>query len=50
LGGEIPPAYIVIPAEAGIQEDAICYAVSAKGASPHRMRPSKGQFSKENYP
>jgi nicotinamide-nucleotide amidase len=39
----------VIPAEAGIQEDAICYAVSAKGASPHRMRPSKRLFSKESY-
>jgi hypothetical protein len=46
----------VIPAEAivrlrmiwGIQKDAICYAVSAKGASPHRMRPSKSLFSKES--
>jgi hypothetical protein len=37
-----------IPAEAGIQEDAICYAVTAKSASPHRMRPSKSLFSKES--
>jgi hypothetical protein len=27
--------------------DAICYAVSANGASPHRMRPSKSLFPKE---
>jgi DUF1680 family protein len=51
----VPLQQNVIPAKAvvrlrmicGIQEDAICYAVSAKGASPHRMRPSKSQFSKK---